>query len=417
MATDASADEPMSQTVERLWQERGLPRALLADARKLHVPDTQLRRMLHWNATQERFELELHWAGQLLNGTIRSRQVTVADNDAFCELWANAPEEIGEFVVTAERGPNAFAQFELQERPVVNALFDGPTMVACVSFSNRITIVGGQRLSVRYGQAMRVHKDHRRHGYANWVRSLPWAVGLNMWTAVQYDYIRGRNMTMERWNRKNMPDVDSVPKREDDVPGTPVTVLQYPAKRASGSDERIRIARPDDVERCAAIINRTHAGRDLFRPYTAEFLADRLYPDYVPPGPPVPSRPYTFDDFYVLERAGQIVACAGAWDRGRDVRERWQHRETGAERLQSVVSLLDVGFAEGCEDAIAALIEHLIGLTAELGRDYLVAPLETLPVVARLLDGYAPVPETRYLQWRTESPSLAAPAHLDLAYW
>jgi hypothetical protein len=413
--TDART-ESTSEAVDRLWFERGLPAALLREARALRLPEGQLRNMLFWNAPVERIELELKWAEQLLSGKIRFRQVTISDNDAFCELWANAPEEIGEFDVIAERGPNAFAQFELQERPVINALFDGTTMVACVSFSLRNTVAGGRRLSVRYGQAMRVHKDHRRHGYANWVRSLPWAIGLAMPTEVQYDYIRARNMTMERWNRKNMPVLDSVPKREEDVPGIPVTVLQFPAK-SIGASKGIRTARPDDVERCVDLINRTHAGRDLFRPYTPEFLADRLHPRYAPPGAPASTPVYCFDDFYVIERGGAIVACAGAWDRGRDGREHWRHRETGNERVISVVSMLDIGFAARHEDALAALIEHLVGVSHELGRDYLVAPLESMPDVAALLAGHEPAPDTRYMQWRTETPALNTPAHLDLVYW
>jgi hypothetical protein len=56
-------------------------------------------------------------------------------------------------------------------------------------------------------------------------------------------------------------------------------------------------------------------------------------------------------------------------------------------------------------------------VTAELGRDFLVAPLETLPEVAALLTGREPQQETRYLQWRAETPALTTPAHLDLVYW
>ena len=115
----------------------------------------------------------MRWADLLNNGSMRFRQLTVADNEEFCALSANSPEEIGDWDVTAERGPNGFAQFELQERPVLNGLFDRNVMVACVSFSLRHTLVGGQRIAVRYGQAMRVHKDHPRHGYAHWVDRCP----------------------------------------------------------------------------------------------------------------------------------------------------------------------------------------------------------------------------------------------------
>lgn len=383
----------------------------------MHISNTQLDRMLFWNAPLERIEEEIRWADQLNNGTMRFRQLTAADNDEFCSLWANSPEEIGEWDVTAERGPNGFAQFELQERPVLNALFDGPVMVASVSFSLRNTIVGGERISVRYGQAMRVHKDHRRHGYAHWVRSLPWAVGINRQTQIQYDYIRAKNMTMDQWNRKYMPKVKSVPVREDEVPGIPVTVLQYPARAATSGSRAIRSARQEDIEACVTVINRTHAGHDLFRPYTTEFLTDRLDVGLPDTGPHGWKPAHCLDDFYVVERGGVIVACAGLWDRGRDLRERWRHRETGEERLISVAALLDIGFAEGHEDELAALIEKLISVTHSLGRDYLVAPLEALPTIEALLGRNRPVREKRYLQWRGETPSITVPTHLDLVYW
>ncbi|HXK32692.1 MAG TPA: hypothetical protein VNM91_01600 [Dehalococcoidia bacterium] len=294
MTHDSDTRVSRWRAIEQAWSERGWPPELLAEAREAHVPASLLERLPAW-ATPERIEDEVRWARVLAEGRVHVRQLTVADGDAFAELWANSPEEIGEWDVTAERGPNAFAQFELQERPVLHGLFDGHVMVACVSFSLRPTIVGGQRLWVRYGQAMRVHREHRRHGYAHWVRSLR--------------------------------------------------------------------------------------------------------------------------DFYVLERGGEIVACAGLWDRGRDVRERWRHRETGAERAASVTALLDSGYAEGHEDALAGLIEHLVGVTHMLGRDFLVAPMESLDGVAALLAGREQVPETRYLQWRTDRVALKTPPYLDLVYW
>jgi hypothetical protein len=79
--------------------------------------------------------------------------------------------------------------------------------------------------------------------------------------------------------------------------------------------------------------------------------------------------------------------------------------------------LLDIGYAEATDDAMADLIEHLIGVTHELGRDQLTAPLEYLPDVATRLSKFEPVEDTRYLQWRADEPALTTPAHLDLVYW
>src|SRR5262245_60611424 len=105
--------ESATEFVDRVWRERGIAPAMLAEAHRLGISDSQLQRMLVWNAAEERFALEVRWAAQLASGKIRFRQLTTADDEALCELWANAPEEIGEFDVTAERGPAAFAQFEL----------------------------------------------------------------------------------------------------------------------------------------------------------------------------------------------------------------------------------------------------------------------------------------------------------------
>ena len=405
-------------TLEELFEQRGWPLSLLQRADELHVPRSHLAQMIgSWNAPLERIEQEIHWADRVLNGPIRYRQLHRADNEAFCELWANSPEQIGEWDVTVLRGPNGFAQFQLQERPALNALFDGGVMVACVSFAVRNTIVAGERLSVRYGQAMRVHQAHRRHGYANWVRSIPWAVGIDRYTQVQYDFLRSRNMTMERWNRRFMPDVASVPKREDEVPGVPVTVMQIPARPADAPATGIRPVRDSDIPRCVDLINRTHAGRDLFRPYTPEQLSDRLDEGTWGARPPGWTSVYSWPDFFVVEDAGEILACAGLWDRGRDVRERWVHRENQQERTISVTAMLDVGCAEGREDALAWLIEYFAGLTRDYGRDFLTVHLETMPAVADAVAHLQPEPETRYLQWRTDTPAMQPPPYVDLVYW
>ena len=108
------------------------------------------------------------------------------------------------------------------------------------------------------------------------------------------------------------------------------------------------------------------------------------------------------------------------------MRERWRHKETGEERSMSVTALLDFGFAEGHEAAMAGLIAHFIGETARLGRDVLLAPLQFLPDVAALLAEYEPREDTRglgWLMWDAESEKLGRPVvtperpYTDLAYW
>jgi hypothetical protein len=283
-------------------------------------------------------------------------------------------------------------------------------------------LVAGKKVSVRYGQALRVHKDYRRQGYGDQVRSLAWPIGISRPSHTQYDIMRSTNFAVVNWWKKYVPDFfEGQPERgEGEVPGIPVTVLQYPARPFDGDARGIRKAKPADVSRCAGLINRTHRGLDIFRPYTPEFLRDALdehlwgarpherwtfYPHV-----------YGWEEYYVLEEAGRIVACAGLWDRGRDLRDRWRHTKTGDERVVSVTSVLDFGFEPGNEASMARLIGYLSGETAGLGRDYLVAPLQYLPGVAAALEGYEPEPETRSLRWGIPEPAVTRP-YTDLRYW
>lgn len=175
------------------------------------------------------------------------------------------------------------------------------------------------------------------------MRSLPWAIGLGQPSHIQYDYIRAHNMAMEAWNRKHMPNVDSVPKRDNDVPGMPVTVRKYEAKPMTRATDGLRLARPGDLAACVAMINHTHIGRDLFRPYTVEFLEDRLGVG-LPDADPEHLRPgYCLRDLWVVEREGQVFEA--------------------------------------------------------------------------LLADMPSTPETRYLQWRGDTPAIASPVHVDLVYW
>ena len=181
--------------------------------------------------------------------------------------------------------------------------------------------------------------------------------------------------------------------------------------------------RPDDVARCVELINRTHAGLDLFRPFGEEFLGNRLDDLFWGPKPPFVATVYGWRDMAVLEAGGEVVACGGLWDRGRDVRERWAHRTNSEERQVSTACLMDFGFAEGAEADMAALIGHHLATTATLGRTTLSAALEFQPAVRDLLTWAAPVAETRTL----ETMGYHGPDHhidatitrpyTDLAYW
>jgi ribosomal protein S18 acetylase RimI-like enzyme len=415
---------PTIDELERAAREKGWPDGLLRRAIELRIGRSIIKRWLvsEWSGAAY-VQRRLDWHERLTLGSLRGREATLQDNDGFSELWANSPEEIGDWEVITERGPNAFAQFLLQEHVTVLVLEERGVLIATCAFATRVVNVGGLRLPVHYGQALRVHKDYRRQGYGDQVRSLGWAAGASRPSVTQFDYMRSQNFAVVHWWQKYNPTFfDDVPKREGDVPGISVTALQYPRRPFDGDATGIRKGRLDDIASCVALINATHDGHDLFRSYDQGFLLERMGDGYwgehldrwMPPdrAPQV----YGLHDFSVLEEDGRIVACAGLWDRGRDIRDRWRHTKTGETKVIETTAVLDLGFAPGHEAAMARLLGYLIGETERLGRDFLTVPLDPFPQVAALLEAHEPVPETRALRWGLREPAITKP-HTDLVYW
>jgi hypothetical protein len=417
---------PVPEDLIAAWSARGWPADLLQSAFDLHIS----RRQIEWWLRQDDRGLErarnvLPQLRELTLGSIRGREATHLDNDRFSDLWANAPEEIGDWEIIVERAPNAFAQFQLQENVSIPVLEERGVLLACVVWSGRNLLVGGQRLTVHCAQGLRVRREGRGSGYGNLVRVVPRPVWFP-YISGQYHYMRSQNYAAVDFFKHTSPGVvASSPERDDDVPGIPVTVYQYPGRERSADAVGVRTATRADLRRCVSLINRTHRGQDLFRPYVGANFELKL--DYGAWG----SRPvhsehvYGWEDYYVVEEKGQVVACGGLWDRGRDVREHWRNRVTGEERRVAPTALLDFGFASGFEHAMAKLIAYFIGETHRLGRDYLVAPLQQLPAVASLLNDFEPVTETRALGWfrwdetgqdLPPDPPIKRP-YTDLAYW
>jgi len=95
----------------------------------------------------------------------------------------------------------------------------------------------------------------------------------------------------------------------------------------------------------------------------------------------------------------------------------------GARPVVESTALMDFGFAEGREDALARLLGYLVGVMETLGRVQLMAPLEFLPSVREHLEDYEPGTETRALYWQSDATlkklgvtKLTRP-YTDLAYW
>ena len=373
--------------------------------------------MWAWMLPEDRVEAQIGWHERLRHGDLRGRQATMGDNEGFAALWSNSPERIGDWEITTERGPDAFAQYKLQENVTLTVFAVGHELVASVSWSRRNVYVAGKRLTVTYGQALRVHDSFRRQGYGDQVRRLPWPAAATRPNDTQYDIMRSQNFAVVNWWTKYNPDFfDATPKNKDKVPGLPISVAQLPARPGRGEARGIRPAGREDLARCVELVNRTHRDLDLFRPYSEDFLEGTLDEHFWSERPDFYQTIYGWRDYHVLEEDGRIIACAGLWDRGRDVRERWRHAKGDRERTISDTNLLDWGYQEGAEEAMVRLVDHLLGRTHDLERDHLVIGLDHQERLAAALEGYEPVSEERFLRWSMPDVPMTRP-YTDLRYW
>ena len=405
-------DELVRRAAEENW-----PDGLVRRARELYVPVGDIDYWLtHDDETVEEIERYLDRKERLMSGTLRVREATWEDDEAIAELYANAPEEIGDFEVTTERSPYPFAQFRLQEHVNIQVLEDRGVALAASAHSARNCMIGGKRVSVHVQTAFRVRKEARGMGMSHYLRTSE-GPATSWFGMLSYYYVRTQNVGAVGWIRAIQPEAfANTPNRENEIPGLPVTVHYLPARASEGDASGIRPGRRDDIAQCVSLINRTHEGLDLFRPYNEAFLERRLDDSYR--GPPI----YGWEDFHVREEESQIVACAGLWDRGRHMREVWRHKQTGETQMTDDTALMDFGFAEGRDDAMAGLIEYLAGETERIGRDRLIAPLQFLPKLAGRLAPLEPASETRALQWQSDDDmkelnlKIERP-YTDLAYW
>ncbi len=414
----------MPEELERKALELGWEKGLVRRALELRIGAHQIE---FWQEQQQRSNegvLELlERREQLMFGTLRVREATGDDDEALAEMYANSPEEIGDWEVTTERSPNPFAQLWLQEHTNMQVLEDRGVILAASAHSTRNTIIGGRRVSAHVQTGFRVRQEARGLGYSHALRMAegPARSWYGMFT---YYYVRLDNTGALEWIKALQPEmVEGLPNTGEGVPGLPVSVYHLTPRPFEGATSAISQAQPSDVPGCVELINQSHHGLDLFRPYTVEFLRARLDGPVAGLQPDFHSHVYGWEDFYVLEEDGRVIACAGLWDRGNDMREVWRHRETGERRTVASTALMDFGYAEGREDAMAQLVNHLAGETAELGRDSLIAPLQFAPQLVEELEPHDPRAETRALQFQIEPDiselegiSLSRP-YTDLAYW
>jgi hypothetical protein len=428
MVTESAVEELVSRPVQvpdelvEQARDKGWPEGLVARALQARVNRADVEFWLTHDEPSAEIERWIGWREDLLSGTLHVREATWQDGEGVADLYANAPEQIGEWQVTVERSPNPFAQFRLQEHVNMQLVVDRGVVFAAAAHSSRNTIVQGKRVGAHIASAWRVRDGYRGQGYSSYLRVCGGPFG-SWFGIVNYWYMRAGNFGAVDWIKALRPDMhEQLTMPDKEMPGMPVVVHHFRARPFDGSPGGIRPARRADTRACIRLINRTHRGLDLFRPYTPEFLHERLDSPFWGPKPEFWDVAYSWDDYFVVEEQGRIVACAGLWDRGRDVREVWRH-PNGDERTIATTALMDFGYAEGREDAMQRLLAFLLGRTHDLGRDALMAPIERLAALVERMAPYEPAEEQRrlladvYKDAQVNIDVKVRKPYTDLAYW
>ena len=414
---------PVPADLDRQAKEAEWPDGLLQRALDLRVQQNDVRFWLDHRVPVVEIERMLGITELLQEGPLQGREATWRDGERLVDLYADAPEDVGEWELTVERGPNPFAQFRLQEHVNLQVLDRRGALLAAKAHSTRNSLIGGERYTVHVMSAWRVRAGFRGMGLSRVMQQL--AGPFSAWVGMATVWYERSGNASQGWLDKVRAMVEQRDGRA--VEGLTATVHLFEPR--PGVDPAlppgltVRPTAPADVPRCLDLINRTHGGLDLFRPCTAELLEGRLDDPWWGPQPDWWIPVYRWGDHHVVEDGGEIVACGGLWDRGRDVREVWRHRASGDTRTLEPTALLDWGHAPGREDAMAALVRQFLGRTGELGRTHLLAPLEFAPAVLDALAGLEPTYETRALRCMGFhdgevhiDPKIERP-YTDLAYW
>jgi hypothetical protein len=415
--------EPLSQELQAKVDAANWPDGLIDRVLALRRDREELEEWLdNGFPTAEMLDQWVDMKAQTIGGSLTGRQGTWEDTHLIADLCQNAPETVGDWSVTVERSPNPYAQYRLQENSYVSVVEDHRVGLAMSGHSTRNTYVEGEKTTVHYMSGWRVRDGFRGLGLSNVLQNTAGS-GLSPFGLISYWFVRSGNAA-STWIERVREDMADRPEGFGVDGDTLTATVTYFGRPELGTrSDRVRPATESDLDHCLPLINRTHDGLDLFRPYSSEYLDQRMSDPAWGQKPVFYPSVYGLPDYRVIEVDGAIVACAGLWDRGQDVREVWKHNESSEGFTVDPTAVMDVGFAEGHEAAMAELLSHLLAESADLGRSGMLAALEWMPGVSAAASELQPTPETRELHVQPFSmPDLRIDLtmtrpYIDLAYW
>jgi hypothetical protein len=316
------------------------------------------------------------------------REATADDNDALIELERQSPLDLGDTVLAFDRSPNFFAHQQMQEHVRVLVAEEEGRLVAVVAGAWHDVLIDGQRRRLLYVHQGRTLPEYRRRHIATDLVLRAYLLAREEGVEAPYWLISPDNSTSLAFNRQI--NVESWPV-DGRVDGFDVAARHPPAREVGGLG-------PDDLPRVLELLNATHAGREMFQPYTAESLQRRLQ---LTPG-------YSWQSWRGYRSRHGLVAAAGMWDFDQSLRMIVRNRAGEALHVSAPAFVLDYGYTEGAEEAMVETFMALMEAAARRERNELSI---ALPVERRLFSVMEGFPHTTTL-FKVLTPNIPVPADI-----
>jgi hypothetical protein len=278
----------------------------------------------------------------------RIRRARPSDNDALIELERRVRLDLGPAVLTFDRRPDFFAQHRLQEHPLVLVAEEAGEPVALMAGAWHDTRLGGRERRLLYIHKARVPAERHGTGLAAVLalelgrRGRRWGVESGYW------FIGPGNARATAFAQKGgLASIVATAR-----------LLHFDAAPEPGGSSRLRPVTRGEAKAVVELLNRTHDGQELFRPYTVGSLNRRLSR----------SPEYGWDHVFGVDEGGELAAVLGLWDQGRSLRVTSFDKVSGQTHTVSRPVVADYGFRPGAEGALAALLRGAAAVAASWGR-------------------------------------------------